>query len=388
MNSPTRPDLERIADRYEHRPRWITDLVESGYLPKPRPRGKGKGRAPDWVYPPGTDTRLRALCRLHMMGYHRGALRFAWWWLGYGPWSRDVANYVAEVVRLRRSKHHERVDATFYNPQWQESVTQGDLADETAGDLRWSEAVPDTVRQLYPGKSSSDRLNRALIASEFGVRLTDKNRRRLLGALTEQQAKTLDQARTIDGGPKNATPFHPAGPILKAPTTDHKLGEYAKRLVKTAGTASPIPSDLVPLDPIGRAKCQLWAQLRGIRPPWEPAFDPDQMQSYLEHSAMQRQYLATHTALTTSLLEGAETYIRNADANTAAIGRDEARQPDRQRARRQRVKDVAAWLKTLAPRERGRQGIPEPGPALAERAWDVANVILGIVAIKENGFTS
>jgi hypothetical protein len=222
-------------------------------------------------------------------------------------------------------------------------------------------------------------MKRVIIARELGLAasILEKNPKHLLGVLAEEHAEALDQARETHDPRWGVTPFHPNGPIRLQPARDHDLGEYAKKLVVTDGAATPIPPGFVPLDPIGRERRQLMARVRGIRPPFEPAFDPDRLQDFLERDQMQRQYIVNHAVVYGNLIQDAERIIRSADANQANIALWSARRPDRQQNRRKRVKEMASRLAQLPERERGRQGVPSPGPALAERAKDVAGVILG-----------
>ncbi len=366
MYEPTRSDLDQIAARYGHPPRWVSQMVESGFLPKPEPRGRGRARSVDWVYPLGTDSKLRALCRLHKMGYHRGALRFAWWYIGCGQWAAEAANYVAEVVTLTKKMHARRVGALATDPDGQNAIAEN-LLDETQGDFTRADYVNHIAKLVAPGNTPSDRLRRVIIAREFGLlpNAVREDYRRLLAALAEDQAETFGES-----------------------ADEHDLVEYAKKLNATGGASSPIPPGFVAQDPIAHARRALFARLgRGRLGPFESPFDPDKLTNYLERSSMQRQYLVNDAVLNRCLVRDAEVYIWNADANVAGIVRHQSRRPERQRQRRRRVKEVAAWLAQFSERDRHRQGVPAPGPALAERAKDVAGGILATQVLRDNGYT-
>ncbi len=94
----TTEDLDVVAARYGRARAHIETAVENRFIPPARAYGR-RGAAPQWRYPPDTGRRLSKLFWLQDRGYRGNALRFAWWWLGWMPWSDAVAEYITAVVR-------------------------------------------------------------------------------------------------------------------------------------------------------------------------------------------------------------------------------------------------------------------------------------------------
>lgn len=96
-NYLTRKELEKLARRWGRTSRAVGVAIASRFISPAKPHGRSRGQQPDWLYPKGTDRRLRTLYRLQNRKYRGGALRFALWWLGLMDFSPSVASYVLSV---------------------------------------------------------------------------------------------------------------------------------------------------------------------------------------------------------------------------------------------------------------------------------------------------
>jgi|GEM_PF-7038260 len=178
-----RSTLDRIAIHYGRNPRWVDWLIENGFLPKAIvEKGRGRRRGKEYFYPPGTGTHLRALCRLYQMGYRRGALRFAWWWIERkrmrGLWSPEVASFISKVWEVGKAARARMVVE-------QAGVASTEITSAT------STTVHDKARKIVQGNTPSDQLKRVMVAKEFGLSPNEikENPRKILGALAEEQAE-------------------------------------------------------------------------------------------------------------------------------------------------------------------------------------------------------